>query len=484
MGIDVEAGQGFVEPTGVFPHFVGAIGTAACGTLQKADGREGIGRLGSGTPLLDFHGNLLGRFPGILGGHLAGYLLRRRGSRGLLHRFGGRGALGRRSRFPLGGLNGQFLFQLGHPKGNVIKIVVRIMIHHHACLDSSGVAVCGGEERRFNIQINGGHHPGGLRRRAAGGLHRSVLHRGGHRLISDGCRGLGYRLRNRSGLFHLLGIWGRRKLHGMGWLLLHQRPLVFQLLLASLALVLDLLVGDVIDHLGGGLHINLLLFLILPIVLGAVDDGANDAGHSDVQSTQQRQYGRNSDENIGYRGSTSPAQQNSQSAAEDTAASPFNSAEIQIREQRQPTGNPLGLHGKMVDAAAEKHKGHGADTAHGYCRFSAEGIDDEQIQKSRNRKIEPSLSDEAGQKIVHGLQQQAVRLDANDQKQNKQNKTHNRNDSGRWDPAVILGSDLGIFGSCLGTFFSCFAVFRGSCLFLGGGTGCVFSCLRGLLFCH
>ena len=151
-----------------------------------------------------------------------------------------------------------------------------------------------------------------------------------------------------------------------------------------------------IHHHGGGLHIDLLLLLVLPIVLGPVDDGPDDAGDGDVQGAQQGQHGGKANEEIGHGGAAGPAEQNGQAAAEHTAASAVNAAEIQVREQRQAAGNALGLNRQMVDAAAEEHKGDGAHAPHHRGVFPAKGVDDEKIQKGGHRKIEPSLSDEAG----------------------------------------------------------------------------------------
>ena len=63
---DVEAFQCLIQPFGIFTHFIGSISAAPGGGLQKIDGREAIFRRRNAAVLLNLHGNLLGRFLGIL----------------------------------------------------------------------------------------------------------------------------------------------------------------------------------------------------------------------------------------------------------------------------------------------------------------------------------------------------------------------------------------------------------------------------------
>ena len=233
-----------------------------------------------------------------------------------------------------------------------------------------------------------------------------------------------------------------------------------------------------IHHQGGGLHIDAFLFLVLPILLGAVDDGPDDAGNGDVQSPQQGQHGGKTDEKIRHGAAAGPAEQNRQSAAEHSAASAVNAAEIQVREQSKAFGNALGLNRQVVDAAAQQHKGNGAHAPHDGGFFPAKGIDKEQIQQRRDRKIEPSLSDEAGEKIVDCLQKQPLGVDADDQKQHKQHQADNGRDGGQRNPAIVLRFHLGRFGGCPGILPG---LGSGGILFCGGR---LLPCRLGFLFCH
>ena len=82
----------------------------------------------------------------------------------------------------------------------------------------------------------------------------------------------------------------------------------------------------------------------------------------------------------------------------------------------------------MEDAAAEEHKQRQANAAHGRVMLPAKGLDEKQIDQSRNGEIEPGLTQQAQNHRLHSPQQGAVRIHGNGQEQGKQHHAEHRNE--------------------------------------------------------
>ena len=140
---------------------------------------------------------------------------------------------------------------------------------------------------------------------------------------------------------------------GLGLRFFRQRRL-HRLTLA--ALLLDALIGNVIDHRCSGLNIAILFFLFRVFLPGAVGNGPDDTGNGDFHRPQQGEYHRQGQQHIGNHVAAEPAQQHGKAAAEHTAAGACQAAGIEVGDDGKALGHALGLHHQMVNAAAEKHE--------------------------------------------------------------------------------------------------------------------------------
>ena len=357
MGVDIEAGEGFVETAGIFPHFLRAVRSGAYRALQQIQRREAVIRLLHPLGLGDFRCDLSGGLGGFLGGDLPGLCLRS----GLYLAFVqlGRGRDGR-----VGDKFRHFAGQLfpdvlpfhpdglrwsgtrGERFGNRRRFVPHIF-------GSSG-------QRRVDISVNTLHE----RRTLAGNL-------------------LDFILRCGSMVFFLL--WGRTRLLFRRKLLGRLRRCFFRgvlprpLLFPALTLAGNLLARNIVDYNRRRVYVVLVVFLHI-IVLGAVGNGSDNAGNGDIHCPQQRQNCEKHAENKSQRFAAEPAQQHGCTAAENTAGASRNAAGEKLGNQRKARRCLLLLHGKVVDTSAQEHEDQCADAPHGRGVFPSKGVDDEQIQ--------------------------------------------------------------------------------------------------------
>ena len=84
-------------------------------------------------------------------------------------------------------------------------------------------------------------------------------------------------------------------------------------------------------------------------------------------------------EHKGQRFAAEPAQQHGRAAAEDAAGASRYAAGIQVFDQGKALRHLLLLHGKVVNAPAQKNEEQCADAPHGRGVFPAKGVDDEQV---------------------------------------------------------------------------------------------------------
>ena len=438
MGIDFEAGQGFVQAAGVFPHFFGAVSAALCRCFQQINGREAVFRLLLLLILLNLLGHLHSGNRGIHGGDLV--LLH--GSLCFLCHFGlGRGRnRGAGVQLRHFGRNDEILLQLipFHKNGN------RGSCFFSGCLADffpDGLSSC--TNRRRNFFIHPAHEvtcPGGI------GLCRHGKLCCRLRPVGTGFRKYrGCRLRQ-----HLLPLF------------LHP--------LTALALVFQLLVGNMVHHHSSRLDVVLLFLLIVPFLSGAVGDGADNAGDGDLHGTKKEQNRSHNQKNITHHIAAGPAQQHGNSAAENTAGAAGNTGYVQVRDQRHSLGHALGLNRQVINTAAQEQENQCADAAHGNLGLAAKGVDHEQIQQNRNGKIEACLSNQTHHNRPDHFQQRAVRLDGRHQKQDKKAKTQQGDDHGIGDRHFIFGFHFGLF-FCFFRFFSSSLRTLGLCFLIGRRPG-------------
>ena len=420
MGIDVEGSQGLVEPPGVLPHFLGAVGTGSGGTAQQFNGREPVGRLFGGVALGNLGGDLLGGLRRLLGGHLAGLLS------GILRRDNG---LGRPLRLLL-------LHKLWHllrnrgllrlPFGLLLFLLSRLfrgLLHGNAPGNRLGRrAIYGG----INIQVDGVHHvrsPGRCSGRGTAALlGRLCLGRGGR------CSRLG------------------------GTLLLYRLGLRLQLIDGHLhgltlgLLLLDPLRGNMVHHGGSRLHI-VCLFLLPILFSGPLSNGLDKAGDGDLHRAQQGQQSAQAEEQIRNHIAAGPADQHGKAAAEHAAGGPGSAAGIEVRNDTDSLCHALGLHGQMVDAAAEEYKANHAHTAHNRLLLPAEGLNHENLRQSGYGEIKAHLAQQAQDHGFQHLQQGPIRINGDDQEQHKQAGAENRRQNiRRQAPCKILVTLFHLFG--------------------------------------
>ena len=147
-------------------------------------------------------------------------------------------------------------------------------------------------------------------------------------------------------------------------------------LFPALTLAGDLLVRNVVDY--NRRRVYVVLFLRI-IVLGAVGNGSDNAGNGDIHCPQKRQNRENHAENKGQRIAAEPAQQHGRAAAENAAGTSRCAAGVQVGDQGKALRHLLLLHGKVVNAPAQKNEDQCADAPHGRGVFPAKGVDDEQV---------------------------------------------------------------------------------------------------------
>ena len=179
-------------------------------------------------------------------------------------------------------------------------------------------------------------------------------------------------------------LWGRTRLLFRRKLLGRLRRCFFRgflprpLLFPALTLAGDLLARNIVDYSRRRVYVVLVVFLHI-IVLGAVGNGSDNAGNGDIHCPQQRQDCEKHAEHKGQRFAAEPAQQHGRAAAEDAAGTSRYAAGIQVGDQGKALRHLLLLHGKVVNAPAQKYENQCADAAHGRGIFPAKGVDDEQV---------------------------------------------------------------------------------------------------------
>ena len=411
VGIDAEAGQGLIQPGGILPHLLGAVGIDADGPAQQINGREAIG-IPFSLPLTlgNLHGHLSGGFLGLFCGHLAGLF-----SGFLRHRLPDRGSLPHR----LDGL--AFLYKNGHPLGDFrLFQFLGLLLHGN----TGALRFHGAVEGGINVQTDGIHHIGGLGR--GSGFHPFLLglRRGLFRRL--------YRCLRGPGLLHRLAGLGLRLHRLVG----RQRG---GNLLPLAALLLDAFIGNVVHHQGSGFHIGALFLLFLRILLpGTVDNGPDNAGDGDFHGGQKGQHRGKPQYQIGNHAAAEPTHQHGKAAAEHTAGAAFQTAGIEVRDDPEALRHALTLDHQMEDAAAEEYKQRQANAAHGGAMLPAKGLDQKQIDQGGNGEIEPGLTQQAQNHGLHGPQQSAVRIHGYGQEQGKQHHTEHRDQHiGRKAPGKI-----------------------------------------------
>ena len=280
--------------------------------------------------------------------------------------------------------------------------------------------------------------------------------------IADNVRH-GYRRRRLlSGLLpsgRLLGAGRRRFLHGNRRL---RRRRLKLCLLPPLPLLLDLLVGDLVDHQGS--RFNVLVVAVVPVIPGTVGNGSDQAGHGDPHGSQQRQnHSQNADEQ--RQGSAAaPAQQIAYAAADDAAGGSCHAAiehclhiKIHAPGQRQ-----------VIHHSAQQRKGNAAKAAHGHGQPFSEEVNGTGIEQSRNQKIQPRLAHQSQDARLHRKQQCSLRLKAYQSQQHAQSHAGKSRHDACGNRVFILGLHLGRgLPVCrlLGRFF--LGCFSGGCLPLG-----------------
>ena len=147
-------------------------------------------------------------------------------------------------------------------------------------------------------------------------------------------------------------------------------------LFPALTLAGDLLARNIVDY--SRRRVYVVLFLRI-IVLGAVGNGSDNAGNGDIHCPQQRQNRENHAENEGQRIAAEPAQQHGRAAAKNAAGTSRCAAGVQVGDQGKARGQRLFLHGKVINAPAQKHEDQCADASHSRCVFPPKGVDDKQI---------------------------------------------------------------------------------------------------------
>ena len=345
MGVDVEGGQRFIQAAGILPHFLCAVCAYPRRTAQQLNGRETISLLFRGAALGDLRGHLLCGLRGVPGRHfaglLAGLLVLHEDSRHFLYLF-----LHKRRHFLGDGIGLRFLSGFRFPLGRLLlrgSLLYRDTLFH---------ALSSRIDRGIDIQIDGIHHvrtPG--RRSRIGDSFRGGLRRGMHLLLR--LLGLRQLLRNDLVNGHL-----------------DRGGLLFPLLL-------DALIGDVVHHCRGRLHIIVLFFL--PILLpGAVRNGLDNAGNGDLHGAQKRQHRGNAQNQIGNHAAAGPADQHGQTTAENAPGGAEGAAGVEIRNDFNAFRHTLLLHDQVVNTAAQENESNHADAAHGRLPLPAKNLDNEQ----------------------------------------------------------------------------------------------------------
>ena len=246
-------------------------------------------------------------------------------------------------------------------------------------------------------------------------------------------------------------LWGRTRLLFRRKLLGRFRRCFFRgvlprpLLFPALTLTGNLLVCNIVDYSRRRVYVVLVVFLHI-IVLGAVGNGSDNAGNGDIHCPQQRQNRENHAENKSQRIAAEPAQQHGCTAAENTAGASRNAAGVQVGNQGKALGHLLLLHGKMVNAPAQKYEDQRTDAAHGRGVFPSKCVNDEQVQQSRNGKIEPGLPHQSQHHRLDDFQQRTIRVHADDNKQRKQQNADRRNEKMRRNGTLIFRLVLGVLG--------------------------------------
>ena len=197
--------------------------------------------------------------------------------------------------------------------------------------------------------------------------------------------------------------------------------------LTALPLVLDLLVGDVIHHCRRRFHI--VLFFLIPVIPGPVDDCPDNAGNGDLHGTQYGNHRKRTQQDVGHPASAGPVNNHSNSTAEHTAAASVDTAGVKLGNQRHSLGRHFRLNHQMMDTAAEEHTQYSADAAHFHSGFSCKGMENKQIQQRGNRKVKPHLSNQSENNGLEEHHQSASRRHSHNRENHKQQQTDNGNNS-------------------------------------------------------
>ena len=278
----------------------------------------------------------------------------------------------------------------------------------------------GSRQRRADFLI----HPAHKGRPSAGRIADNVRH--GYRRRRLLCRLLP------SG--RLLGAGRRRFLHGNRRL---RRRSLKLCLLPPLPLLLDLLVGDLIDHQGS--RFNILVVAVVPVIPGTVGNGPDQAGHGNPHSSQQRQnHGQNADQQ--RQGSAAaPAQQIAHAAADDAAGGSCHAAiehcfhvKIHAPGQRQ-----------VIHHTAQQGKGNAANAAHGHGHPFSEEVNSAGVEQRRNQKIQSRSAYQTQDARLHRKQQGSLRLEAYQSQQNAQSHAGKSRHNTCGNRVFILGLHLG-----------------------------------------
>ena len=354
VGVDIEAGEGLIEAAGIFPHFLRAVRPGTHRAFQQIQRREAVIRLLHPLGLGDLRGDLPGRLGGVLGGDLPGLCLRS----GLYLAFvqlgrGRDGRVGDKFRHFAGQLFPDVLpfrpdgLRWSGTRGERFGNRRRFVLH---VFGSSG-------QRRVDVSVDTLHE----RRTLAGNLLDFILR----------CGSMGFFLP-----------WGRTRLLFRRKLLGRLRRCFFRgvlprpLLFPALTLAGDLLARNIVDYSRRRVYVVLFLHII---VLGAVGNGSDNAGNGDIHCPQQRQNCEKHAEHKGQRFAAEPAQQHGRAAAENAAGASRYAAGTQVFDQGKALRHLLLLHGKVVNAPAQKNEKQCADAPHGRGVFPAKGVDDEQV---------------------------------------------------------------------------------------------------------
>ena len=356
MSVDIEAGECLIEAAGILPHFLRAVRPGTYRAFQQIQRREAVIRLLHPLGLGDLRGDLPGGLGGVLGGDLSGFCLRS----GLYLAFI---QLGR-------GRDGRVGDKFRHFAGQLFPDV--LPFHPDGLRWSGTRGERFGNRRRFVLHVFG---RAGQRRVD---VSVDTLHE--RRTLAGNL--LDFILRCGSMVFFLL--WGRTRLLFRRKLLGRLRRCFFRgflprpLLFPALTLAGDLLARNIVDYSRRRVYVVLVVFLHI-IVLGAVGNGSDNAGNGDIHCPQQRQDCEKHAEHKGQRFAAEPAQQHGRAAAEDAAGASCYAAGTQVFDQGKALRHLLLLHGKVVNAPAQKNEEQCADAAHGRGVFPAKGVDDEQV---------------------------------------------------------------------------------------------------------